>query len=108
MNILTLSIKEQFLKELIAGTKKEDYREPTDYNIKKFCDTDGKGNIIGVKQFEAVRFYTGKYKKGKARPYADFAIKEIFIEQVTDEEETEDFEFTIIVSNLLANNFTNQ
>lgn len=104
--ILTLSIKEQFLKELISGKKKEDYREATEYSIKKFCNLDDKGEIIDVKTFDKVRFYTGKYLKGQPRPFAEFAIKEIFIEEVTDEAGDGDFEFTIIVSNLLADNFS--
>jgi len=103
---LTLSIKEEFLKQLIAGTKKEDYREATPYNISKICDTDKDGKIIGVRAFDRVRFLTGKYTKGKARPFAEFAIKEIFIEEVTDEQNNPCFDFTIKVSNLLADNFS--
>lgn len=102
MKILTLSIKQKFFDEIIAGTKKQEFREIRPNNAKKYFryelngkeydDPDsipsedeepGSVNLIPVK-YDAIKFLTGEYK-GK-RPYAIVEITDSAIELFQDED----------------------
>lgn len=58
--ILTLNIKEVYFKEIIAGTKKEEYRllKPTTINKYTYLD-EGKR---WLKKYDAIRFFVGYHK----------------------------------------------
>jgi len=58
--ILTLNIKEIYFKEIIAGTKKEEYRllKPTTINKYTYLD-EGKR---WLKKYDAIRFFVGYHK----------------------------------------------
>jgi hypothetical protein len=58
--ILSLNIKENFFKEIVAGTKKEEYRliKPSTINKYTFVD-EGKR---WIKKYDAIRFYVGYHK----------------------------------------------
>ncbi|MDD4646242.1 MAG: GIY-YIG nuclease family protein, partial [Bacteroidales bacterium] len=58
--ILTLNIKEVYFKEIIAGTKKEEYRllKPTTINNYTYFD-EGKR---WLKKYDAIRFFVGYHK----------------------------------------------
>ena len=81
MNILTLIIKQKYFDEIIAGTKKNEYREIRPHNAKKYVVEQGE-NVAPVK-YDAIRFYVG-YNKNRAT--ALFAISNILIEILEDEE----------------------
>lgn len=53
--------KEWFLK-ILSGEKKEEYRDFTDYYIKRLCICDAKGEIINVQKYDAIRFQLGYSK----------------------------------------------
>lgn len=102
--VLNLSIKEKYFFEIMAGTKTEEYRDISDYYKQKLLTYDKKGEITGTKEFEKVRFYTGQYMKGKARPYADFAITGI---NVKVDEATNSACFVISLGEMLGSSFPN-
>ena len=101
---LFLTIKENFLIHLINGTKKEEYRGFTRYNLKKICNLDADGQFLSIKEFEKVRFYTGKYLKG-TRSFAEFEVEKIEVQEVDFDTENEYMEFVIYIGNLLVNNY---
>lgn len=53
--------KEWFIK-ILSGEKKEEYRDFTDYYIKKLCITDAKGDLIDVQKYDVIRFQLGYSK----------------------------------------------
>jgi hypothetical protein len=58
--ILTLNIKENFFKEIIAGTKREEYRSMKPSTINKYTFVDeGKR---WIKKYNAIRFFVGYHK----------------------------------------------
>jgi len=58
--ILTLNIKEIYFKEIIAGTKKEEYRKLKPSTINKYTFIEeGKR---WLKKYDAIRFYVGYHK----------------------------------------------
>lgn len=58
--ILTLNIKENYFKEIIAGTKKEEYRLLKPSTINKYTYQDeGKR---WLKKYDAIRFFVGYHK----------------------------------------------
>ncbi len=58
--ILTLNIKENYFKEIVAGTKKEEYRLLKPSTINKYAYQDeGKR---WLKKFDAIRFFVGYHK----------------------------------------------
>lgn len=102
MRILTLSIKQKFFDEILAGKKTQEFREirPTnskkyilyELNGKKYSNPDeipsdeeeiGELNIEPV-EYDAIKFLTGEYK-GK-RPYAIVQVKGANVELFCDEE----------------------
>jgi hypothetical protein len=98
MNVLTLSIKQKYFDEIVAGTKKKEYREIRPKNFSRYCRyvLDGKeyaqdsdlpegrdwDNFVPVK-YDAIKFLTGEYK-GK-RPYAVVEVKGAEAYILTDE-----------------------
>lgn len=98
MKILTLSIKQEYFDAIIAGTKKNEYREirPNNANryIKYICDgkeykandelpEDGILEALPIK-YDAIKFLTGAYK-GK-RPYIIVEVEDADIELMLDDE----------------------
>ena len=58
--ILTLNIKENYFKEIVAGTKKEEYRLLKPSTINKYTYQDeGKR---WLKKYDAIRFFVGYHK----------------------------------------------
>jgi hypothetical protein len=100
MNILTLSIKQKYLGELLAGKKKQEFREirPKNfnryiryvYNDKKYkegkdipCEDNDKISLVPVK-YDALKLLTGEYKD--ERPYVIVEIKSASIMLLIDED----------------------
>lgn len=101
MNILTLSIKQKYFDEIIAGTKKQEFREIRPTNSKKYFryvlngkeydsyetlpPEDEEPGELGIKiiKYDAIKFLTGDYK-GK-RSYAVVEVLNGDIEIFTDE-----------------------
>ena len=103
MNVLTLSIKQKHFDEIVAGTKKKEYREVRPTNFKKFGRLvvpfpggkeyeswdnvpenlrDADWGITPVK-YDALKLLTGEYK-GK-RPFIMVEVVESDIYLLTDE-----------------------
>ena len=101
MKILTLSIKQVYFDEILAGTKKQEFRDVTPINAKKYFryELNGKlydnntlpseeeepGDISLVPvHYDAIKFLTGAYK-GK-RPYAIVEVTNAVVELLCDED----------------------
>lgn len=99
MKVLTLSIKQQYFDEIIAGTKTHEYREVRPTNVKKYVyfehqgktydnqddipEDDNDVTVVPVK-YDAIKFLTGAYS-GK-RPWALVEVKDAQWYVLTDEE----------------------
>ena len=91
MNVLTLSVKQNFFDEIIDGTKTFERREIRPSNELKYCDFDEDGNLIGAKDYTHLKLVTGQFK-GK-RPYAIVEVAKSEIIFWTDEETGEPITF---------------
>jgi hypothetical protein len=96
MRILTLSIKQKYFDQILAGAKKDETREIRPNNFNKYCsylyedeklykngDELPEGGFIDIvpEKYDAIKFLTGEYK-GK-RPYiiAKVESEKIFLLQ---------------------------
>jgi hypothetical protein len=99
MKILTLSIKQKYFDEILAGTKKVETREIRPANFKKYCRYfyDGKEfeddtnipsdvdvDVVSVK-YDALKLLTGAYNLPK-RPYLIVEVKNAEIILINDED----------------------
>ena len=91
MAIITLSIKQKFFDAIIAGEKKEEFREVTPVSDKKYlivdedgyCKQDAKGDLV-PRKYDVIKFFSGQMK-GK-RPTATVEITSARCEIMVDEE----------------------
>ncbi len=89
MEILTLSIKQKFFDEILAGTKKQEFREIRPNSQSKYCELDEDGyvkeieGVLQPRKYDAIKFLTGEYK-GK-RPFIVVEVKDAKIELFEDE-----------------------
>lgn len=105
MNVLTLSIKQKWFDEIVAGKKTQEFREIRPSNSHKYIryvlngreyknpedmpseeDEPGEVTLSSVK-YDAIKFLTGEYK-GK-RPYIVVEVKSAEIQILTDENDKE-------------------
>lgn len=99
MNILTLSIKQKFFDEILAGTKTHEYRDIRPTNAKKYIiylcngkeykvddeDLPEEGEIkLKPIKYDAIKLLTGEYK-GK-RPYIIIEVKDAEAVILSDDE----------------------
>ncbi len=77
---LFLTIKKIQLDKIIAGTKKTEYRDYTDYYLSRFYDVDENDNLK-QKPFKYVLFQAG-YSRGALR--AKFELKGIYPTEYID------------------------
>ena len=97
MNILTLSIRQKYFEEILAGTKKHECREIRPTNAKKYITymcggkeyqvdeelpEEGEVELKPIK-YDAIKLLTGEYK-GK-RPYTIIEVKNAEAVILTDE-----------------------
>lgn len=98
MNILTLSIKQKYFDEILAGTKTHEYREIRPTNAKKYITylcggkeykadeelpEEGEVELKPIK-YDAIKLLTGAYNSGK-RPYIIVEVKNAEAAILTDE-----------------------
>ena len=63
--MLHLIIKQKFFDEIIAGIKKQEFREIKPTTYKKYCEVDQEGNAVMEngefvpKKYDAIQFYVG-------------------------------------------------
>lgn len=88
MEILTLIIKQKFFEEILAGKKRQEYREIRPNSQKKYCQLDADGYCIEVngelqaRNYDAIRFFVG-YKKDRASALVE--VTDAKIELIEDE-----------------------
>nr|DAJ36955.1 MAG TPA: Protein CXorf40A-overexpressed LPS associated factor 1 [Caudoviricetes sp.] len=97
MKILTLSIKQKYFDEILAGKKTHEYREIRPTNAKKYITylcggkeykadeelpEEGEVELKPI-QYDAIKLLTGEYK-GK-RPYIIVGVKAVEAVILTDE-----------------------
>ena len=78
-SILNLVLTYHWFDEILSGRKKEEYRQPSEYNLRLMCDFKN-GLPVDFKPFERVRF-----RKGYTSIYADFEIKGMFLDLFKNE-----------------------
>ena len=89
MKVLTLSIKQKWFDEILAGKKTQEFREIRPSSQKKYCELDEEGyckEVDGIfipRKYDAIKFLTGAYT-GK-RPWALVEVKDANIELFVDE-----------------------
>lgn len=100
MKVLTLSIKQKWFDEIIAGKKTQEFREIRPVNAKKYfryvlngkayteetlpSEDEEPGEVVLVPvKYDAIKFLTGAYS-GK-RPWALVEVKDANIELLIDE-----------------------
>jgi putative sterol carrier protein len=98
MSVLTLSIKQKYLDEILAGTKKVETREIRPSNAKDYVSyvvdgveyeregdiPDGDSEVtVKAKYYDRLKLVTGEYK-GK-RPYLIVEVKDSHVEFAFDE-----------------------
>jgi len=99
MNILTLSIKQKYFDEILAGTKKTETREVRPNNFKRYCrylyegieyinideiPGDDPVGIIPLK-YDALKLITGAYNLPK-RPYMIVEVEDAETFDIVDED----------------------
>ena len=90
MNVLTLSIKQNFFDEILSGEKKQEFREIRPSSQARYCEVDEEGyaiiedGIIVPKKYDAIKFVTGAYNKGP-RPWALVEVTGAEIQLFVDE-----------------------
>lgn len=91
---LTLSIKQEYFDQILAGTKKDEIREIRPSNQHKYCKVDDEGfviendnGIVPVK-YDTLTLLTGQYKG--TRPKLVVKVKSAKIELLFDENSGED------------------
>ena len=87
MNILTLTLKKEFAREIVAGTKVREYREPSDFYFNKLFDKEVvnektiyvEGNHFTPIHFDAIRFYwyTKEYLLVECKGWGLFTINDL-------------------------------
>lgn len=90
MKILTLIIKQKYFDEIIAGTKKQEFRDIKPSTEKKYIEIDKEGYALNDKngndipiKYDAIRFYVG-YRKD--RDTALVEVKDAYTETYVDED----------------------
>ena len=97
MKILTLSIKQKYFDEILAGTKKQEYREIRPNNFARYCRYVYNGNMYETDEglpaeaeievvpvaYDALKLLTGEYK-GK-RPYVIIEVDGAEVQLLTDD-----------------------
>lgn len=91
MKVLNLIIKQIYFDAIIAGEKKQEFREIRPSSEAKYCELDEEGfakydeekGIFVPKKYDAIRFFVG-YKKDRAS--ALVKVNDANIELFVDEE----------------------
>lgn len=101
MNVLTLSIKQKFFDEILAGKKTQEFREIRPNTSQKYIrykvgDKEyshfeevpeyQEPEVVPIK-YDAIKFLTGEYKG--TRPFAIVEVKGARVEILTDEDGNE-------------------
>lgn len=90
MEILTLIIRQKFFDQIIAGIKKQEFREIRPNTCRKYCELDGEGyvreenGVLVPRRYDAIRFYVGY---NKDRDTALVRVREASIELFVDEDD---------------------
>lgn len=97
---MTLPIKRDFLRQIIAGEKKIEYRDMTDFYISRFCVTDEKGDFVAWRPIDQITLRAG-YSKDAAQ--ATVSITHVELVELIDEkgEGTNQFLFAIHIGAIL-------
>ena len=88
MDILNLIIKQVYFDEIMAGTKKQEFREIRPNSQKKYCEVDADGYCVErngkivPRHYDAIRFCVGYHKD---RDTALVKIQDAHIELVEDD-----------------------
>ena len=86
MSNLTLSIKQKYYDEILAGTKKVETRELRPKTSAKYLEFDKDGNLvfteneaIKTKPFKTITFLTGAYKGKRPKMVVEVISSEVVL-----------------------------
>lgn len=85
MKTLTLSIKQKYFNEILAGTKKIETREIRPNNQTRYCQIDEEGyvfedeNGIVPKEYDTLTLLTGAYKGTRPKMVVKIEKAEIYL-----------------------------
>lgn len=93
---ISLIIKEKYLKEIVSGSKKEEYRDVTDRLLKQVAYLDEEGNATSLKPIKSLLLYAG-YQKD--RKFAEVEVIDIELDNYVDDDgnPNEDDEFFVFI-----------
>ena len=99
-SILHIPIKREFFDAILAGTKKEEYRDFSPFWISRLATVNERGEVDGFREYDFVRFRNG-YNPNS--PVMDVAFKKTIIEEFTDvpEDSEHRFCFAIVLGEVL-------
>lgn len=98
---LFLILKKEWFLEILNGTKKEEYRDFTEFYISRLGVFDDDGELIDTQKFDTVKFQLGYAKNA---PVMILECKEVLIEVdegVDDFITTENCNFVIVLGEIL-------
>lgn len=99
-NELYLVLQKKWFLEILKGDKKEEYRDFTEYYIKRLT-VEKDGEIVDTRKYDVVRFQFGYSKNA---PQIIVECKEILIEMDNEEDKeftSENCNFVIILGKIL-------
>ena len=99
-SILHIPIKREYFDAILSGEKTEEYRGVSPFWISRLAKTNEKGEIVGLRQYDIIRFRNG-YNADSRQMYVQF--KKIIIEEFIDvpEESEHRFGFVILLGKVL-------
>lgn len=102
---ISLRIKKEHLDEIVAGTKKIEYRAFTDFYISRLANVSN-GEITSCKRPTSCRLYVGN---NPSAPYAVVEVKEVelcqYMEHIPQGAKKGDIAFEIHLGNILESNY---
>lgn len=81
---LYLVLEKKYFNEILEGTKKQEYRDFTEFYIKRLGVSDKEGHLIDTRDYDTIKFQMGYSKNA---PQIIVECKGVFIEHDQDVED---------------------
>lgn len=91
---IKVQIQKKYLDQILAGTKKVDYRDETDHYIDLLCQVNKEGEFVEWQPIKTITFVNG-YKKGRTE--VTYQVERIAYEEWVDEKDKGTGVFTFAI-----------